>query len=63
MNLPTTSENMPSSKKQNDGKNMGIRLTNKHLKLTPSVKFAFLGNGTPYKKQGQIIGRLGTPHG
>jgi len=63
MNIPATIENMPLSQKQKDGKNMGTQITNKHLKLTPSVNFAFLGNDTPYKKQGQTLGRLGTPHG
>jgi hypothetical protein len=67
MNLPIASENMPSSQKQNDGKNMGTQLTKKHLKLAPSVNFSFLGNDTPYKKtrsnSGQILQRLGTPHG
>jgi hypothetical protein len=51
MNFPTTNENIPSSQKQNDGKNMGTRLTKKHLKLAPSVNSTFLGNVTPYKKQ------------
>jgi hypothetical protein len=46
MNFTPTSENMTSSQKQNDGKNMGTQLTNKHLKLAPNVNFSFLGNNT-----------------
>jgi hypothetical protein len=53
MNLPATSENMPSSHKKNDGKNMATQSTKKHLKLASSVNYTFLGNDTPYKKQGQ----------
>lgn len=53
MNLPATSENMPSSHTKNDGKNMGTQSTNKHLKLASGVNFTFLGNDTPYKNQGQ----------
>jgi len=41
MNFTPTSENMTSSQKQNDGKNMGTQLTNKHLKLAPNVNFSF----------------------
>jgi len=46
MNFPPTNKNMTSSQKQNDGKNMGTQLTNKHLKLAPNVIFSFLENDT-----------------